>query len=446
MSVDVAEGCRLSGHVEDTGIEIGRSARSVVFKVKHMGLECAAKAILAPEETDSSEQLSSSETESEDSRDGVDAQANAIALSSTLDNHCRLLARLRHPNIVQFLGLCVLPGRSLPALVSEYLPSSLAQTLDRYGTLPDEIAYPILRDVALGLCYLHGHSSRLYHGRLTAKNVLLTSDLTAKIADLGDASALAVADRGSANDLSECYFPRNFQRGPNRLNASLDLFSFGVLVVHVLCGEWPAPAAVATPPTTVTATSPSVRLRKDSESTSHLNTAGSSMHMQLEIESRAVYLNKIGDKHPLKSSVILCLSMCPTMQPDAQDVLKVLSRQVAQHQSAFSNKLDMMKQLTSMEEDLRAQRMELTKHSPPSRMLSRGESIQRMFVELEHIRSKASKLSAENTALRAIIRSRENSPSIAVRNGELPCKVEIQSSNGLKYDLGQVIIMTNYCQ
>lgn len=418
---------KLSLHVEDTGIEIGRSARSVVFKVKYMGLECAAKAIFAPEVIDSPELLSSSETESEDSSGGVDAQANAIASSShTLVNHCRLLARLRHPNVVQFLGLCDLPGRSLPAIVSEYLPSSLAQTLDRYGTLPDEIAYPILRDSALGLCYLHGHSPRLCHGRLTAKNVLLTSDLTAKIGDVGCSSALIV--NHYANDPSECYFPHDFHRGPNALNASLDMFSFGVLTVHMLCGEWPTPTVV-------------VKLSEDlHESTRHL----SASRMQLEIESRAIYLKKISDKHPMKSPIILCLSMFSTMQPEAQDVLKVLNEQVAQHPATYSNKLDMMRQLKSLEEEFQAQKVELSKRSPPNRTLSRGESIQQMFVELEHIRSKAAKLSVENSALRVIIRSRENSPTIAVRNGELPCNAEMQSGSGLKYDLGQVIMTADY--
>ena len=42
----------------------------------------------------------------------------------------QLMSTLRHPNIVQFLGVCFFPGSRLPALVMERLLTSLHDLLD----------------------------------------------------------------------------------------------------------------------------------------------------------------------------------------------------------------------------------------------------------------------------------------------------------------------------
>jgi len=61
---------------------------------------------------------------------------------------------------------------------------------ERYGVLPEEIRYGILRDVALGLVYLHEHSPPIIHRDLSASNVLLTSNMNVKLSDLGVAKIL----------------------------------------------------------------------------------------------------------------------------------------------------------------------------------------------------------------------------------------------------------------
>lgn len=92
---------------------------------------------------------------------------------------CVLHCQLRHPNIVQFLGYY--NQGNVPCLVMELLLSDLSQCIDCYGVLPTEISYSILQDAALGLRYLHEHCQPIIHRNLTAKAVLLTDDMTAKI-------------------------------------------------------------------------------------------------------------------------------------------------------------------------------------------------------------------------------------------------------------------------
>ena len=114
----------------------------------------------------------------------------------------QLMSTLRHPNIVQFLGLCFFPGSRLPALVMERLLTSLHDLLDPETNnaqppppIPDAptplsfftvgLKCGVLHNVASGLAYLHERSPPIIHRDLSAKNVLLTVELVGKIADLG---------------------------------------------------------------------------------------------------------------------------------------------------------------------------------------------------------------------------------------------------------------------
>ena len=109
---------------------------------------------------------------------------------------CQLMSTLRHPNIVQFLGVCFFPGSRLPALVMERLLTSLHDLLDPEINPPPPPDAPkpffplglkcsILHNVASGLAFLHEQSPPIIHRDLSARNVLLNSGMVGKIADLG---------------------------------------------------------------------------------------------------------------------------------------------------------------------------------------------------------------------------------------------------------------------
>ena len=119
--------------VEETGRELGRGSYAAVVEVDYKGLKCAGKKIHR-----------------------VLYEDGEGDLIQRFEEECRLLSQLRHPHIVQFLGVYFgEEDTNVPVLVMEFLPTTLAQTLDRYDRLPEEINYSILRDVSLGLRYLH---------------------------------------------------------------------------------------------------------------------------------------------------------------------------------------------------------------------------------------------------------------------------------------------------
>ena len=166
-------------NVRLTGIRIGAGAYGSVEEVAIPGAICAAKKI------------------HEIFLDRSEIPAVKIRRSiSQFVRECQLMSTLRHPNIVQFLGVCFFPGSQLPALVMERLLTSLHDLLDpEIDPLPPPDApkpfFPlslkcsILHNVANGLTYLHERSPPIIHRDLSARNVLLSSDMVAKMVDLG---------------------------------------------------------------------------------------------------------------------------------------------------------------------------------------------------------------------------------------------------------------------
>ena len=153
-----------------------------------------------------------------------------------------LHSQQRHPNIVQLMGVYYPPRSRLPMLIMEYLPFSLTQCLEK-EELPLQMKYSIFRDVAKGVCYLHGKRPPIVHRDLTANNVLLTLSYTAKVSDLG---VSRLADTFKKHHLTTA--PGNAMVMPPEAlvdkpvyDHKLDVFSYGCLIIHVLTNQFPEP-------------------------------------------------------------------------------------------------------------------------------------------------------------------------------------------------------------
>ena len=166
-----------------------------------------------------------------DERGGVDS------LTTRYLTECRLMSRMRHPNITQFVGICFKAGSRLPLLVMERLDCSLDELVETTPTLPLSVSVYMLMGVCQGLLYLHRES--VVHRDLTARNVLLTTSLKAKITDFGNSRIVRLEPGRLAKTLSR--FPGTLvymapeavsERG--QYGPSLDVFSFGVLTLFVL--------------------------------------------------------------------------------------------------------------------------------------------------------------------------------------------------------------------
>ncbi|XP_064389626.1 serine/threonine-protein kinase TAO3-like isoform X3 [Halichondria panicea] len=174
----------------------------------------------------------------------TDEHGGVANIDGNYHRECRLMARIRHPNITQFIGLCFVTGSRLPLLVMERLDSSLDDLLESTPNIPLSVCQYILVCVARGLLHLHRES--VVHRDLTAKNVLLTVSLRAKITDFGNSRIVNLEPGRLARTLTRLpgtlvYMPPEAlsDRGHSVYGPSLDVFSFGVLQLFALTQVFP---------------------------------------------------------------------------------------------------------------------------------------------------------------------------------------------------------------
>ena len=186
-------------------------------------------------------------------------QGGLSKAASEFVRECQLMSTLRHPNIVQFLGVTFFPGSQLPALVMERLLTSLHDLLDPDTPPPQDAVQPlaffsmalkcsVLQDVARGLAYLHGQSPPIIHRDLSARNVLLNSGMVGKIADLGvariaprvRAAATMTKGPGALTYMPpEAFAPAKFNKEMSKYDTSIDIFSLGVITIFTVSETFP---------------------------------------------------------------------------------------------------------------------------------------------------------------------------------------------------------------
>ena len=302
----------LSG-VHDTGREVGCGSYAVVKELKFQGLKCVGKKI--------HDELFNSATPQEQA-----------AMLERFAGECELLGGLHHPCIVQFLGVCFEQGSPLPVLVMEYLHTTLSACLERYDVLPKEISYGILHDVILGLCYLHKLSPSIIHRDLSANNVLLTSNMNAKISDLGVAKILNLTPAQMTQMTqtkapgTPCYMPPEALIAKPKYTSKMDIYSYGVLIIHTLCGRWPFPGEAF-----------------------HLDPQNPGIIIPVsEVERRAEYLQEIGNDHPLIGLIRQCLSNSPAHRPEAPAILEQVNAILSTLSQPFTNRVEMFQHIQTL--------------------------------------------------------------------------------------------------
>ena len=195
-------------------LPLGAGAYGKVYGISYNGAPCIAKSlhnILMGREL--YEPVPSEQTKS---------------LFTKFVQECHLHSKLRHPNIVQFIGVEYGndPDNYDLHLVMEKMDTNLESCLEAIPNIPHAIKLSVLRDVSAGLLYLHSFNPPIIHGDLTMANILLTHDWRAKIADFGnsvDKSILSTAPGALI------YMPPEALVKPLRYDTKLDIFSFGTV-------------------------------------------------------------------------------------------------------------------------------------------------------------------------------------------------------------------------
>ena len=147
---------------------------------------------------------------------------------------CLLVAKLRHPNIVQVHGFLFLPEDGLallpPIMLMEKMNVSLTHILHLIPKISLGIKMSIYNHIARGLIYLHARTPPIIHGNLTPTNILLDGALTAKIANFSCARlGTKVYREAQVRPLGHPSFMP--PESDEEVGPSLDVFSFGHLML-----------------------------------------------------------------------------------------------------------------------------------------------------------------------------------------------------------------------
>ena len=279
---DNFEGLQLEGVTELNRDELGRGAYGRVYAVKYCKTICAAKeihSILV---------------------EGV-GQVEMQRTIASFMRECRQCSTLRHPNVIQFLGVYYPTGAGganrmrLPVTIMEMMADSLTSFVDKHEKIPVHIKYSIVHDVSLGLCYLHNHDPPIVHRDLSPNNVLLTAHHVAKISDLGVAKVIKADSKKTMTKAPGTvdFMPLEALSISPIYGPPMDMFSFAGIILHTFNQQWPRP-------TDAIQFDPKIRKRVALS----------------EVERRQQYLDKmIGEAAVLRPLVEECLDDDPAVRP-----------------------------------------------------------------------------------------------------------------------------------
>ena len=167
----------------------------------------------------------------------------SLAVVEDFKAEIAIMRRLRHPNIVQFMGAITRPP-SL-CIVTQYVArGSLFKLLHRTPTFqPDERRrLQMALDIARGMNYLHSCKPPIAHRDLKSPNLLVDRDMTVKVCDFGLSLSLCsrLLTARSKTGTPEWTAPEVLKCQTSDAKKS-DVYSFGVILWELMTNEEPWP-------------------------------------------------------------------------------------------------------------------------------------------------------------------------------------------------------------
>ena len=271
----------------DKSQPLGNGSYGAVYKAKCDQLSCAAKilhsAILDP----------------------LDPGAGKVM--QRFEQECTFLGNIRHPHIVQYLGMTIDPESRLPVLLMELLDQNLTTMLEQSRQpLSYGVQVGICADIALAIAYLH--SNGIIHRDLSSNNVLIIADRRAKVTDFGMSKLVgpATTTPSTACPGTVVYMPPEALREPPTYTQKMDCFAIGVIMIQVCTRLWPNPE-------------PRTKLVPFPDSPT-----GDTEMPVLERDRRKNHIDLIDPAHPFLTTVMDCLNHEEVNRPSASDLCERL--------------------------------------------------------------------------------------------------------------------------
>ena len=220
----------------------------------------------------------------------------STSVMQKFEQECRLLSAIKHPHIVQYLGMCHDPESKLPVLLMELMDESLTRFLARsQEPIPYHTEVNLCYDIALALSYLH--SNGIIHRDLSSNNILLIAGSRAKVTDFGMVKLYtANCSTVQLTPLTLCpgtmaYMSPEALAEPPVYTDKLDSFSFGVLGIQIMTRKFPDPGDRFQIIEIHDPRAPSGKVKVDIP----------------EVERRQSHIDLIDPAHPLLAVALTCL-------------------------------------------------------------------------------------------------------------------------------------------
>ena len=160
---------------------------------------------------------------------------------SLFTREMEISSKIRHTNIVQFLGATRV---NKPILLYELMTSSLRKQLQE-GPLTHSQILDISCDISLALAYIHHWKPHpIIHRDLSSPNVLMeptsTGSWKAKLSDFGAANLQQYANTKIPGNLAYASPEANV---PDIHTPAMDIYSFGVLMTEMVLCRPPSPTS-----------------------------------------------------------------------------------------------------------------------------------------------------------------------------------------------------------
>uniref|UniRef100_A0A8R7QH24 Uncharacterized protein n=3 Tax=Triticum urartu TaxID=4572 RepID=A0A8R7QH24_TRIUA len=177
--------------------------------------------------------------------------SNALMDETEFHREVQCLMRVKHKNVVRFLGYCADRQGSMEKfdkklvmadvherlLCFEYIPKG---SLDKYimdASREWRTCYKIIKGICEGLQYLH--ENHIVHLDLKPANILLDDSMTPKLTDFGLSRCF---DENQSQDITKTiigtmgYLAPELREG-GVIARSADLYSLGVIIIEILTGQ-----------------------------------------------------------------------------------------------------------------------------------------------------------------------------------------------------------------
>ncbi|KAL3836851.1 hypothetical protein ACJMK2_022262 [Sinanodonta woodiana] len=156
-------------------------------------------------------------------------------IAESLVNEIKILKKLNHARIIRYYRCS--EEETWIQIFMEYMPNgSLKDFMSKYHTpLDGEFSVKVTRQILEGIAYLH--ENKILHRDIKASNVLLDSEMNAKLADFGISKELHTLTNSSTHCNTHVGTP--YWMSPERVRGekygrSADIWSIGCTVVEMI--------------------------------------------------------------------------------------------------------------------------------------------------------------------------------------------------------------------